>query len=178
MTNAIKISLLGAVLCVAFVSGLAYAQAHTAWHDDLVDHMVGIWKMEGPVMGRPAHHDVQAEWVLGHQFLRIHEITSPDAPPAERRYEATWFLGYDPVSERYVLHLMDVFGARFSETLGYGVREGNEIRFVFEYPDGPFHTRYRWMAEKDSWEWEMKQKDKDGKWGSFADLKLTHAAKP
>jgi hypothetical protein len=34
------------------------------------------------------------------------------------------------------------------------------------------------MAEKDSWEWEMKQKDKDGKWGSFADLKLTHAAKP
>ncbi len=140
--------------------------------------MAGVWKMEGQVMGRQAHHDIQAEWVLNHQFLRIHETTAADAPPAEHRYEATWFLGYDPVSERYVLHLMDVFGGRYSETIGYGVRDGNAIRFVFEYPDGPFHTTYRWIAEKDSWEWEMKQKDKDGKWGSFADLKLTRAAKP
>lgn len=176
MTNPIKTPVVTvAVLFLAFVSGLAYAQSPAAWHDDLVDHLAGNWKMEGPVMGRQGHHDVHAEWVLGHQFLRVHEITSSDAPSVERRYEADWYLGYDSVSERYVLHLMDLFGARFSETLGYGVREGNEIRFVFEYPDGPFHTTYRWMAEKDSWEWEMKQKDKDGKWASFADLKLTRA---
>ena len=53
-------------------------------------------------------------------FLRIQESTSTDAPTSEKRYEAIWFLGYDPVSEKYVLHLFDVFGARFSETLGYG----------------------------------------------------------
>ena len=151
------------------------AQAPAEWRDDLVDHMTGSWKMEGQVMGRDAHHEVEAEWVLNHQFLRIHEKTTSSAPAAEHKYEATWFLGYDPISERYVLHLLDVFGARFSETLGYGARDGNAIRFIFEYPDGPFHTTFRWSPEKDSWEWLMEQKDKDGKWTSFADLKLTHA---
>jgi hypothetical protein len=45
--------------------------------------------------------------------------------------------------------------ARFSETLGYGVRDGNAIRFVFEYPDGPFRTTYQWSPEKDTWQWLM-----------------------
>jgi len=161
------------VLLIGLAPARLAAQTPPEWHDDLVEHMTGAWKMDGQVMARDAHHDVEAEWVLNHQFLCIHEKTSADAPAAEHRYEATWFLGYDPVSERYVLHLLDVFGTRFSETLGYGARDGNALRFVFEYPDGPFHTTFRWSPEKDSWEWLMEQKDKDGKWTSFADLKLT-----
>lgn len=162
-----------AVLLVALSPAPLAAQTPTPWHDDLVDQMTGSWKLGGQVMGREAHHDVQAEWVLNHQFVRIHEMTSASAPAEEHKYEATWFLGYDSVSERYVLHLFDMFGARFSETLGYGIRDGDAIRFVFEYPDGPFHTTFRWSREKDSWEWVMEQKNKDGKWTNFADLKLT-----
>jgi hypothetical protein len=165
---------------LAILMALAHApvaaQTPTGWHDDLVDHMAGTWKLQGPVMGHPGHHDVEAEWVLDHQFLRIHEKTSADAPSDEHRYEATWFLGYDPVSERYVLHLLDVFGGRFSETLGYGTRAGNAIHFVFEYPDGPFHTTFQWSPETSRWEWLMEQKDKEGKWAQFADLKLTRVA--
>jgi hypothetical protein len=153
------------------------AQAPAEWHDDLVDHMIGAWKLAGPIMGRDAHHDVEARWVLNHQFVRIHEETEAGAPAYERRYEAIWFLGYDPVSERYVMHLLDIFGGRFSETLGYGTRDGNAIHFVFEYPDGPFHTTFRWSPEKDTWEWVMTQKDKEGKWSSFGDLKLTRGVK-
>jgi hypothetical protein len=153
------------------------AQPAAEWHDDLVDHLAGSWMLEGPVMGHVGHHDVQAEWVLNHQFLRIHEKTVANAPAGEHRYEATWFLGYDPVSERYILHLMDVFGARFSETLGYGTRDGNAIHFVFEYPDGPFHTTFRWSPETNSWQWLMEQKNKEGKWTQFADLKLTRVAR-
>jgi len=126
-------------------------------------------------MGHAAHHVVHADWVLGHQFLRIREETDASAPGSEKRYEATWFLGYDPISERYVLHLLDVYGGRYSETLGYGVRDGSAIRFVFEYPDGPFHTTYLWSPEKDTWQWLMEQKDKRGKWANFADLRLTRA---
>ena len=153
------------------------AQAPAEWRD-LVDHMAGTWKMEGQVMGNAAHHHVQADWVLNRQFLHIEEKTSAAAPDSERRYEAIWFLGYDSVSERYVMHLMDGFGARFSETLGYGIRLGNQIRFVFEYPDGPFHTIWRWKPENDSWEWSMEQKDKIGKWAPFANLKLTKISTP
>jgi len=151
------------------------AQSEVEWRDDLVDHMIGTWKLEGQVMGHDAHHVVEVEWVLNHQFVRLHEKTSADAPASEKRYEAIWFLGCDPVSERYVLHLLDVFGARFSETLGYGAREANAIRFVFEYPDGPFHTTYQWSPEKDAWQWLMTQKDKTGKWTTFGDFKLTRA---
>jgi Protein of unknown function (DUF1579) len=152
------------------------AQAPAEWHDNLVDHMIGKWKLEGQVMGRDAHHEVEAEWVLNHQFVRIHEKTEASAPGSEKRYEAIWFLGYDPTSERYVVHLLDMFGGRFSETLGYGTRDGSTIRFVFEYPDGPFHTTYQWSPENNTWQWLMTQKDKEGKWTTFASLKLSRSA--
>ena len=163
------------LLQIALALTVASVAQAPEWRAELVEHMPGVWKMEGIVMGHDAHHEVEAEWVRNHQFLRIHEKTSLGAPAAEHQYDAIWFLGYDPISERYVPHLLDVFGARFSETLGYGTRDGNAIRFIFEYPDGPFHTTFRWSPEKDSWEWLMEQKNKDGKWTSFADLKLTRA---
>jgi hypothetical protein len=165
-------------LAFLLASSAVLAQAPTSWHDDLVDHLAGTWKMGGTVMGKQAHHQVQAEWVLKRQFLRIHEQTDANAPKDEHPYEADWYLGYDDVSERYVLHLLDVFGGRFSETLGYGTRDGNEIRFVFEYPDGPFHTTFRWVPPQGRWEWLMEQKDKAEKWTPFADLTLTKVGKP
>jgi hypothetical protein len=172
MAKAFFLPLLAALLTApaAMSSG---ADGSGRWSDDLVDHMTGAWRLEGQVIGHAAHHEVESEWVLNHEFLRIHEKTSAAAPSAEQHYEAIWFLSYDAVSERYVLHLLDVFGGRYSETLGFGVRAGNEIRFVFGYPDGPFHTTYRWSADKDSWQWLMEQKDKHGKWTKFADFKLT-----
>lgn len=172
-----KISTLLVVFLFALISVPSIAQAPAEWRDDLADDLTGTWKIEGQVLGRDAHHEVNAEWALNHQFLQIHEKTAATAPASESRYEAFWFLGYDPVSDRYVLHLLDVFGGRFSETLGYGTRNGNEIRFVFEYPDGPFHTTFRWFPTKSTWQWFLEQKDKNGKWTTFADFKLTRAPK-
>jgi hypothetical protein len=164
-----------AVLLVV-LSPAVRAQAPAGWHDDLVDHLLGPWTLNGQVMGRDAHHDVVADWVLDHQFLRIHEKTSAGAPASERPYEAIWFLGHDDIKQRYVLLLVDVFGARYSETIGYGTREGDAIRFIFEYPDGLFYTTFRWVPETSSWQWLLEQKDPTGKWKTFADLKLARAA--
>ncbi len=171
-----KACLRALLLAFTLMSVCSLAQAPPEWKDELAGHMTGDWTMTGQVIGREAHHDVQAEWVLNHQFLRIHEKTAASAPATERRYEAIWFLGYDSISERYVLHLMDIFGTRYSEILGYGTRDGNAIRFVFEYPDGPFHTTYRWSPDTGAWQWLLEQKDKDGKWTNFADFKLTRAS--
>ncbi|MGA3204967.1 MAG: hypothetical protein ABSF12_20930 [Bryobacteraceae bacterium] len=161
------------VLFAVLLSLPVMAQTPADWPDGWINHLAGSWKLEGKVGNNDAHHDVQAVWVFNHQFLRITEKTAANAPAAERRYDSVWFLGYDSISERYVMHLMDTFGARFSETLGYGTRDGSEIKFVFEYPDGPFHNTYRWNAEENSWQWLMEQKNKDGKWVPFANLKLT-----
>ena len=82
------------LLCVSLLlSGSIAAQAPAEWHDDLIDHLAGTWVVSGNVMGKDAHHEVQADWILNHQFLRIHEKTSASAPKAERPYEAFWFLG-------------------------------------------------------------------------------------
>jgi len=143
------------------------------FQDALLDRMAGAWKLSGKIMGRDASHSVEAEWILNHQFFRIHE--KDDSPPAKDTpipYEASVMIGYDNASERYVAHWTDVYGGRFSETLGYGTRSGNEIRFVFEYPDGPFHTAFVWQPDSGQWKWLMQTKEKSGQWKPFADLTL------
>jgi hypothetical protein len=147
--------------------------ANAVLADPLLDQMVGHWKMSGKMMGKPATHTVDAEWVLNHQFLRIHEIGPIDPKTGKAQYEATPLIGYDNMSERYVAHWIDVFGGRFSETLGYGKRVGNEIDFVFEYPDGPFRTNFIWDATRHEWRWQMTQKNAAGQWTSFADVTLS-----
>jgi len=77
-----------------------------------------------------------------------------------------------------VAHWLDIYGGRFSETLGYGTRTNNEVRFVFEYPDGPFHTTFRWLPDNKQWEWLMETKTKSGQWKQFADLTLSQKQKP
>jgi len=131
--------------------------------DELLENLVGDWKLTRQIRGQTVQNTVQVEWVLNHQFLRIH--MKDTATPST--YEAMVFLGYDNASDRYVVHWIDIFGGRFSETLGYGKRDGNAIKFVFEYPDGPFHNTFTWNAAEKSWTFLMEQK-KQGKWTTFA----------
>ena len=170
------------VLFLSLASTIAFTQEpveldgpkHTL-QDPLLDQMVGAWKLTGKVVGRNAEHSVTVEWVLNHQFLRIHEKDETPAKDANVPYEALIMVGYDNTSERYVAHWTDVYGGRYSETLGYGVRAENQIRFVFEYPDGPFHTTFLWNPDTKQWQWLMEARNKSGKWIEFADLTLTHS---
>ncbi len=146
--------------------------------DELLDGMVGTWKLGGKVMGQAAEHDVEVKWVLNHQFLRIFEKDVAPPKDGNASYEAMVFLGYDNTSERYVVHWIDVYGGRASETLGYGKRSGAEIQFVFEYPEGPFHTTFRWKPDSNAWQWLMETKDKAGRWVEFGNMTLTQPRKP
>ncbi|HUL74219.1 MAG TPA: hypothetical protein VLT86_14015 [Vicinamibacterales bacterium] len=139
-----------------------------AFHDDLLDNLQGTWKAIGPIMGQPRDLNITAEWVLNHQFLLVHQ---KDAKPIEGKplYEAEVYVGYDNASDRYVVHWIDIYGGRTSETLGYGRRMGNSILFVFEYPDGPFHNTFTWNAGAKTWRFLLEQKDATGKWTVFAD---------
>jgi len=161
-----------ATLVIFLMPARLAAQAELV-RDPLMDHLVGDWILTGKIAGRDAHHDVKASWVLNRQFLRIDEKTSASAPPGERRYEAIWFLGYDPSKSQYALHLLDLFGAQFAETIGHGTRVENAITFRFDYPDAPLDNTYRWNRDADEWQWLMEQQDKAGAWSSWAVLHLT-----
>jgi Protein of unknown function (DUF1579) len=138
------------------------------FHDELLDNLQGKWKIYGIIMGKPREMELTAEWVLNHQFLFVHE---QDAATVEGKqsYDANIYIGYDNASERYVIHWIDIFGGRFSETLGYGTRSGSSIKFVFEYPDGPFHNTFTWNPETKTWRFLLEQKNAEGKWTVFAD---------
>ena len=142
------------------------------FHDQLLDHLEGRWKITGVIVGRPREMDLTAEWVLNHQFLFLDEKDSTTVA-GKPGYEAHIYIGYDNASDRYVIHWIDIFGGRFSETLGYSSRSGNSIKFVFEYPDGPFHNTFTWIPDDKSWHFLLEQKNAAGKWTVFADQKAT-----
>jgi hypothetical protein len=138
------------------------------FHDDLLDNLQGQWTLKGHIAGHPGDAELDATWVLNHQFLKLHE-KGKAAIPGRPLYEADVYIGYDNASERYVIHWIDIYGGRFSETIGYGQRSGNSIKFVFEYPDGPFHNTFIWNPDSKSWRFLLEQKNDAGKWGVFSD---------
>jgi hypothetical protein len=57
------------------------------------------------------------------------------------------------------------------------LRSGNSIKFVFEYPDGPFHNTFTWIPEDKAWHFLLEQKNAQGKWTIFADQNATAVRK-
>jgi hypothetical protein len=41
----------------------------------LLDHLVGKWVLQGSIAGQDIIHDVNAEWVLEHHYVRIQEVS-------------------------------------------------------------------------------------------------------
>jgi hypothetical protein len=56
------------------------------------------------------------------------------------QYEARVYIGYDSTSKNYVVHWIDMFGGRVSETLGHGTREGNSIKAGVQLPLTDYFT--------------------------------------
>ena len=171
-----KLSVFSLLLLVSPVFGDAMLIAqepldgqNRIFRDELLDKLVGDWRLTRKIRGQSVENRVKADWALNHQFLLVH-MKDAGSPP---NYEAMVFIGYDNTSERYVAHWIDVFGGRFSETLGYGKRsDNNTIQFVFEYPDGPFHNTFMWNPDSKTWVFLMEQKDQAGKWKVFAEDRL------
>lgn len=143
------------------------------FRDELLENLTGDWRITGKVMGRAVENTFRAEWILNHQFLQMH-FKDVNNPPA---YEALPTIGYDHTSGRYVMHWLDTFGGRWSETLGYGARSGDRIKFVFEYPDGPFHNTLIWQPATKTWRFLLERKNKAGEWTTFAEYDLRRAAR-
>ena len=159
--------LLLGLLCAA----PAGAQAPPPVADALLDGLVGTWTLTGQVMGDSVRYDADAEWVLGHQFLRL-RMTDAQRPP---QYAAHVYVGYDSTAQRYVAHWLDTTGGGASTTLGTGRRTDSTLTFRFDYPDGPFRTTFEHRADG-RWRVRMRSKDASGTWTPFASYSMTRAA--
>lgn len=159
-------------------TGICLAQDSVKCNDQvlnapLLEKLTGNWEVNGEIGSDKINYNFTADWELNHQFLLL-DFADIATPPA---YAAHVYIGYDCISERYVALWLDNFGARYSETLGYGIQKGDSIDFRFEYPDGPFLNCFIYNRQSDTWHFHTTTKNSEGKWVLFGDMYLNRRTK-
>lgn len=162
------------LFCLSFFWFSAYGQTTAPcnperFEDPLLEKLIGQWKGRGVIGVDSVRYVVNASWELQHQFILLTLLDAAQPP----QYLANVYIGRDCVSERYVVHWLDNFGGRFSETLGYGTAIGQEIPFRFEYSDGPFINRFIFDSKDNTWRLFSTTKNGKGEWVTFGDIYLS-----
>ncbi len=161
-------------LFALLITFTAFAQ-QTSFQDTLLDHMSGKWTLQGTIDGKETTHDIEASWVLAHQYFQFHEISREKNAKGEAEYEAIVYIGWDQPSGRYVCLWLDVTsgGGLSSTVFGYAEKSEGKLPFLFKGGDGSiFHTTFAYDKATDAWQWNMDGEDK-GKLQPFARVKLT-----
>lgn len=145
-----------------------------AVNDSLLDHMAGNWVLQGVIAGQQTTHDITAEWTLGHQYLRFHEVSREKNAKGTPQYEADVYITWRQAAKEYVCVWLDSTGLQdISQfALGYASRKENEIPFLFKTKDDTFHTVFAYNSKADTWEWRM-DSEQNGTMKPFARVKLT-----
>jgi hypothetical protein len=147
----------------------------TTFQDSLLDHMIGKWVLQGIIDGKETTHDIITEWVLGHQYLQLHETSREKNAKGEADYEAIVYIGWDQPSNRYACLWLDVTGGGglSAQAIGHAKRSRDKMAFLFKGGDGSiFHTTFVYTRSTDSWQWQM-DNEKKGKLQPFARMKMT-----
>jgi hypothetical protein len=143
--------------------------------DSLFPRLVGHWVLRGTIARQQTVHDVSFEWLLGREYVQMHEVSREQAPTGTPAYEAVVLFGRDPRTGAYACMWMDnTASAAFPpEGTGRGSVTGDSIPFLFNYtPTTSFHTTFVYDGAKDSWQWHM-DNDSAGVRRPFARVTLT-----
>jgi hypothetical protein len=143
--------------------------------DSLFPRLIGHWVLRGTIAGKQTVHDVTFEWLLGREYVQMHEVSRERAPNGTRAYEAVVLFGRDPATGEYASMWLDnTAAAAFPpEGTGHGSVVGDSIPFLFRYTaTTSFHTTFVYDRSKDSWQWHM-DNDSSGVRRPFARVTLT-----
>lgn len=169
--------LLIALAFAALVAPGAFAQSQPASaHEALMDRMTGDWVMTGTIGGKPTTHDVDVDWVLKREYIRIHEVSRDKDANGGVGYEAWIYLVWDAKQREYAIMWLDNTAATnfAAEGVGHAKPDGDRIPFVFKDADGSgIRTTFAYDRAKDAWSWTIDNVDRSRKSSSFAKLMLT-----
>jgi hypothetical protein len=123
----------------------------------LLDHLAGTWVMRGTIAGQQTTHDVNAQWVLGHHYLQIHEVSRESNSHGQPQYEAIIYVAWNGKPPHYSCVWLDVYGGLSPESIGVAPPQEREIPFMFKDDKGEtnFTNDFVYDAKADSWEWRM-----------------------
>jgi hypothetical protein len=160
-------------LCLLFTCP-AIAE-ESGFQDPLIDKLAGDWVMQGAIGGDESTHDISAEWVLAHQYLRFHDVARELDEAGRPLYEATVFIGWDEPSSSYACLWLDSTGGGglSGEAIGHAKANGDELPFLFKGGDGSiFQNTFVYHRDSDTWEWRM-DAGAEGNLQPFARVTLT-----
>jgi hypothetical protein len=155
------------------VSFSASAQAPDS-ETALLDHLTGSWTLRGTIAGRKTTHDIESDWVLRREYIRIHETSREKNAKGQAAYEAIVFIAWDNAAREYrCLWLDSTGGGGLSpQAIAHGKRSSDEIVFLFNDSDGSIHTSFAYSKSTDTWQWRI-DNESNGKLSPFARVKLT-----
>ena len=140
-------------VAMIFLAWIATAQ-QAPTHSPLLDHLAGKWLMEGTVGKQQVTHELDAEWVLQHHYLRFHEVSQDKNDKGEPQYDATVFIGWNEKTKQYACVWLDVYGGLTSESIGVATPKENELDFVFtnERGEKSFTNSFIYDPKTNTWE--------------------------
>jgi hypothetical protein len=144
------------LLCSAALGIAAFAQ-QPALNSPLLDHLAGKWVMRGTIGGKETIHDVNAEWVLEHHYLAIHEVSREKNGKGEPQYDATIYIAWNETTKDYACVWLDVYGGLNATSIGVASPKEDELLFVFKDEKGEvsFKNDFVYDAKASTWEWRM-----------------------
>lgn len=144
----------------------------------LLDHLAGDWDLQGTIAGKQTTHDVTAEWVANHQYLRLHEVSREKAADGNPQYNAFIHIGWNEKDKTYSIIWLDNFWGIEPESIGAAVPKENELPFVWKNEKGTlsFSNDFLYDPKTDSWLWTMNN-IVNGTKKPFGTVKLTRATR-
>lgn len=167
----------GAGLCLVFLLCASAVRAQSPPADSLFDRLIGHWVLRGTIAHRQTVHDVTFDWVLGREYVQMHEVSRERAPGGGPAYEAVVLFGRDPRTGEYGCLWLDNTGASAFDPqgIGRGAVAGDSIPFLFTYSaTDSFHNTFVYDRTTDTWQWHM-DNDSSGVRRPFARVVLTRA---
>lgn len=143
----------------------------------LMDKMTGHWVMTGRIANKSANHDVDVDWVLNRQYIRIHEVSRDKDATGGIGYEAWIYIVWDAKQNEYAVMWLDNTAATNFAPEGVGRAKPGKDRIPFIWKDATgneiLHNTFAYDRLKDTWSWTIDNVDKSGKSSSFANVLLT-----
>ena len=140
---------------------------------ELLDRLVGHWVLTGVIGRQSVVHDVDANWVLDGNYVRISEISRERGDNGQPKYEATIFIGWLETAHHFVCIWLDNTEVASGGVTCVAAEAPNSLPFEFRDEHGALMiaTTFAYHRDDDTWEWQI-DNIRDGRAVRFANLSL------
>lgn len=163
------------LLCFLLYSAFAAAQIPDSVPFKLLDRLTGSWVLQGTIAGEHTIHDVDATWVLNHEYVQLHEVSHEKNDSGGPAYEAIVYLSWDVKAQQYTCLWLDstAGGGLSTEGIARASLAGDAIPLVFTIsPSDQIRTTFSYDKTTDTWQWLIDNVE-NGRAQRFANVTLT-----